>query len=325
MLSFRSRPPSPSSAPTAAAETTAETIAACLQVSPAAEAPPAGDPLPEKPDLYTLSQWQDKRGAYPWIECREGKLGCHTCSQIVHLKLDGETGRKHGLVIGKEWSGYAVEPSKGGTRANQLSSIRNKIKSDGDSAAHKKCVEILHERKKKPIETQVREMGVAASEATCRLMRTAYMVAKQNRPFTDFEHIVDLQQLNGIKLGVTLHGRGTCLNMIQCIADEMRRRIVNNIQEAGAKIATLVDEATTMGKKPVLVVFLKFCLDGEEQFVMFDLVELEGRGAETVANTIINTLRNHGFTEKFLQDNWVEQCSDDASVMLGKHAGVDVK
>lgn len=103
--------------------------------------------------MYTLSQWQDKRGAYPWIECKAGKLGCNACSQIVNLKLEGETGRRHGIVVSKEWSSYQVEPSKGGTRANQLSSLRNKIKNHGDSLAHKKCVEVLYEGKKKKIET----------------------------------------------------------------------------------------------------------------------------------------------------------------------------
>ena len=46
-------------------------------------------------------------------------------------------------------------------------------------------------------------------EATQRIFRTAYYLAKNNRPYSDHGDLIELQQINGVDLGVSLHSRHT--------------------------------------------------------------------------------------------------------------------
>lgn len=79
----------------------------------------------------------------------------------------------------------------------------------------------------------------------------------------------------------------------------------------------------SISKKPVLVIYLRFCIgDSEEQILELDLVELADRGSETVAQAVEDSLLKAGFTRDFLKEYWVEIVADGASVMLGKHSGV---
>ncbi|KAF3857696.1 hypothetical protein F7725_010897 [Dissostichus mawsoni] len=52
------------------------------------------------------------------------------------------------------------------------------------------------------------------------------------------------------------------------------------------------------------------------------LVELESQRAKDIEEALLNCLDTAGFTEEWLQKNWVSFVSDGASVMLGKNSGV---
>ena len=95
--------------------------------------------------------------------------------------------------------------------------------------------------------------------ATEKCLRTAYYVAKENRPDSDYENLVKLQQKNGISLGVTLHSRWSCTEMIDIIATTMRKDLVAEITKNNKKIAIIIDEATSNAKDSCLVVYVRFC------------------------------------------------------------------
>ena len=49
-------------------------------------------------------------------------------------------------------------------------------------------------------------------------MRTAYYIAKNNKPYTDHQDLIELQTINGNNLGIGLRFRFTATNMIEhCI------------------------------------------------------------------------------------------------------------
>ena len=50
-------------------------------------------------------------------------------------------------------------------------------------------------------------MNTKYLENTLKIFRTAYKLAKQNRPFTDLPADVELQELNGLNMGRILHSR----------------------------------------------------------------------------------------------------------------------
>lgn len=68
------------------------------------------------------------------------------------------------------------------------------------------------------------------------IFRTAYYLAKNNRPYSDHSKLVELQQLNGINLGTTLHSRYSSTTIITHIAKEMKIKIVQNIIDTDNRI-----------------------------------------------------------------------------------------
>ena len=62
-------------------------------------------------------------------------------------------------------------------------------------------------------------------DTTCRIFRTAYKIAKRNQAFFDFESEIDVQELNGHDMGSILHSANSCANIVQHIANEMRKNL----------------------------------------------------------------------------------------------------
>ena len=56
--------------------------------------------------------------------------------------------------------------------------------------------------------------------------------------------------------------------------------------------------------------------------IFFDLVELEGQGAEQIYASLLKSLHDGGFDNEYLTNNLIAFCSDGASVMLGRNSGV---
>ncbi|KAM3624962.1 uncharacterized protein V6R79_004366 [Siganus canaliculatus] len=61
------------------------------------------------------------------------------------------------------------------------------------------------------------------------VFRTAYYLAKKNRPFSDHGSLIELQELNGVNMGSILHSRYSATQIIQHVASEMRSKIVSSI------------------------------------------------------------------------------------------------
>ena len=81
-------------------------------------------------------------------------------------------------------------------------------------------------------------------EATQRILRTAYYLANNNRPYSDYSKLIELQQLNAAELGVNLHSRYSATEIIDHISIQMRFKICSHIQEIEGKISIIIDEST---------------------------------------------------------------------------------
>ena len=92
-------------------------------------------------------------------------------------------------------------------------------------------------------------MSTQAKEVTMTIFRTVYYLAKENRPFTAHAVLVELQKLNGIDMGRTLHSRYTANEVVNRIAFKMRKSIVEDLVRSETKLAVLVDESTILSKK----------------------------------------------------------------------------
>ncbi|XP_060761422.1 E3 SUMO-protein ligase KIAA1586-like [Neoarius graeffei] len=163
-----------------------------------------------------------------------------------------------------------------------------------------------------------------AFEATAGVFRTAYFVAKHNKPFTDFENLIDLQQTNSLDLGRILHSKTVCVDIIDHVSSQMKHELVKRIIENRSKITLLADESTSVGHKSTLIVFLKASIDGDMEPIAFplDLIELDSLSAAHIKEKLMRCLFTNGFTMELLQEMLIGFCSDGANVMLGVKSGV---
>lgn len=72
---------------------------------------------------------------------------------------------------------------------------------------------------------------------------------KSARPFTDLPTDIDLQVMNGLDMGRTLHSHNSCAEISQHIASEIRKKVVGKVVQSRTKCSVLIDESITASKK----------------------------------------------------------------------------
>jgi len=204
-----------------------------------------------------------------------------------------------------------------------LASLRNKIRRHETSKAHKIAQELTEKGRQDLLGNLVSSMSETVFAETDAVFRTAYYLAKMNRPFTDHNNLIELQEKNGVNMGASLHSRYSSTKIVEHIAKEMQKKIVHSIVSSSSKLSVLIDEATSLSHKSAMIVNLKASVDGATpEFVFLELVELESQRAGDIEKALLDCLDTAGFSEEWLQKNWVSFVSDGASVMLGKNSGV---
>lgn len=275
------------------------------------------------PSIWTREMWDHKKDAFPWLDCQNGKLGCTLCKQVSHL---GAFKKERLALTSKEWCSFTVT-FNGSTKSAQLTSLRKKIFKHKQSTSHMTAETISAKAKSETIQKFCDKMNASHLECTIKVFRSAYYLAKNDRPYSDHFELLELQQLNGIDIGIGLHSRFSATEIINHVADEMKKRITQQILKITGKISIIIDECTSLGAKSALIVYLK-CETSKElppNFLFLDLIELPNESADTVLRALLNCLNEHCFCDDYLKENLVAFASDGASVMLGKKSGVAEK
>lgn len=161
-------------------------------------------------------------------------------------------------------------------------------------------------------------------ENTEKIFRTAYLIAKNQKPYTDMPKLVDLHVKNGLEMG---RSKKSCSNIIDHISSEMRLKLCKDIVNNKRKLCIIVDESTTLSDKIMLVICLRTAIANDEDIItfFFDIVELHNTTADTILLAITNHLSKYGIKQEYLKINLVGFVSDGASNMLGRKSGVGVK
>ncbi|XP_028410502.1 E3 SUMO-protein ligase KIAA1586-like [Dendronephthya gigantea] len=274
----------------------------------------------DKPTIWTDKMWHEKQQLYPWLQCKNGKLGCSFCISAKDLGPH----RTQGRYLSTEWQATSVT-YYGNSQEARLTSLRKKIYKHLNSDAHKQAEEMVNQKKKNIMPVHIDVMNTEWLDTTKRVFRTSYYIAKNDRPLNNIEELVDLQIHNGLDMGTGLHSRSSATAIIDHIAYEMRSTICKTIKENKGKVSILIDESTTVSGISTLIIYLKAQLErsGEAQFLFLDLVELtNGQSAKEVHTALLACLKRHGFDMDYLQEHFVAFTTDGASVLTGKKSGV---
>lgn len=97
---------------------------------------------------------------------------------------------------------------------------------------------------KKTIKMHADEIG-----RTSKVFKTAYYLAKNDRPFNNYQALLELQKSNGTEIGLGLRSRFTAKQIVIHIAREMRKTACDKIIETRRCFSVLIDEATTANNK----------------------------------------------------------------------------
>ncbi|KAL4141586.1 hypothetical protein QTP88_004202 [Uroleucon formosanum] len=232
----------------------------------------------ESPKCWDRKQIKYFCEEYPWIYFKNKKLGCKLC---VKVNLNIEKKPESHIRLSSEWTQCNIVPS-GDTIAKRQASLRKKISKHKSSQPHITAESIIARSKQETFKLQ--------------------------RPYVDMPKLVDLQVLNGTSMGRILQSDKSCATIIDHIANEMRIKICKDIIENNRKLCIIVDEATTLSKKTMLVIYLR--------------IELNCTTAESIKNTILCNLSKYNIDLEFLKNNLVGFVSDGAFTMLGRKAGV---
>uniref|UniRef100_A0A2K5RGT8 Zinc finger protein 451 n=1 Tax=Cebus imitator TaxID=2715852 RepID=A0A2K5RGT8_CEBIM len=292
---------------------------------PIAEEKPSCSSKEEIDNLVLPDCWNEKQAfmfteQYKWLEIKEGKLGCKDCSTVRHL---GSKAEKH-VHVSKEWIAYLVTPN-GSNKTTRQASLRKKIREHDVSKAHGKIQDLLKESANDSISNLVHKQNNKNIDATIKVFNTVYSLVKHNRPLSDIEGAMELQEKNGEVN--CLNTRYSATRIAEHIAKEMKMKIFTNIIEENAKICIMIDEASTVSKKSTLVIYLQCTIQSASAPVMLfvALKELVSTTAEYIFNTLLSTLNDCGFTNDYLKANLIAFCSDGANTILGRKSGVTTK
>ena len=268
------------------------------------------------PLIWTEQQYEQKNS---WIYAGDSKVGCTPCHEVNNLGVRAS----RGVNISTQWAD-GNGTFYGSTRTVQLSLLRKKISEHRNSQAHQDAINKLETAKKDVLLNLNAQSEQTAFQSTARMFRTAYYVAKNSKPFIDFERLINLQQANSIDMIRVLHNKTVAVDIIEHISSHMKKKMLTKIIESRSKINVLAVESICVGDKSTLIVFLRASIGGKATSINFplDLVELESLYASHIADKIVDCLLKNGYSIALLQEVIIGFCSDGASVMLGTKSGV---
>lgn len=136
-----------------------------------------------------------------------------------------------------------------------------------------------------------------------------------------------LQELNGNVVGNVHRSDHACTEIVDHIANEMKKKVVSNIKEKNSRISLTTDESTVYGLA-YMIIFIRCDVtgDGDADNIFLELVELkDGTDADSIYNALRKSLQDAGFDDDFLQRNPISIAADGASVLIGYKNGVIAK
>ncbi|KAL4121579.1 hypothetical protein QTP88_014066 [Uroleucon formosanum] len=232
----------------------------------------------ESPECWDIKQIKYFCEEYTWIYFKNKKLGCKLC---VKVNLNIEKKPESHVRLSSEWTQCNIAPS-GATIAKRKASLRKKISKHKSSQPHITAESIIAHSKQETFELQVLKTTKLQFKTTEKIFRTAYFIAKNQRPYIDLPKLVDLQVLNGTSMGRVLQSNKSCATIIDHIANEMKIKIWKYIMKINRKLCIIVDESTTLSKKTMLVICLRCAIGDALEFVKKNLVGFVSDGASTM-------------------------------------------
>lgn len=280
------------------------------------------------PSIWDNSMYTKHKGEKPWLDCKDGFLGCLDCRAVKDSPSLVKEIESHELELNRtirlagQWTDYTVTYS-GQNRKQQLNSLRKKLHDHSNSAAHKAAVAINKKADANIISKSLNKVSGRALSTTSRCFRTVYKMGTSARPFTDYPMSIELQELNGLDMGRILHSNVVAKDIACFISEQMKAEMVKNIVKSEKPFSILLDESTSLSVKATLIIYIRHAFgDNSPVTIMLDLVELDSKSAQGICDTLYAALERYGLTAEILSRRWLGLTTDGCSTMLGRVGGL---
>lgn len=177
----------------------------------------------------------------------------------------------------------------------------NNIKGHDQSHRHAKCVEAQKAREapmSTPIRLGLRNLNAMTEEKLVKLFNTAYYIAKNEPPFSDFNQLCMLQVKNGVTLGETYLNDKRCREFIQAIADIMELEVRDEMNNSQPRFFSLMgDGGTDSINKDLEIIYVRMLCNGEPVNKYLKIVELPNGTADGVIASFDEALFKVGLND----------------------------
>ena len=193
------------------------------------------------------------------------------------------------------------------------------------SAWHERALAIrnaqekLKHNEKTAIEEGFSKMDDATLTKMDKLFRTAYYIAKSERPFKDFASLLVLQNLNGLSLGDTYQNDKAASEFISQISGSIFDELKSCLHNSDF-ISVYSDGSTDRAEKEKEMIMIRVLEDYYPKVKFLKLEEPENTKAEGILAAIDKAFSDYDMPD--YKQKTVGFCSDGASVMMGCRKGV---
>ncbi|XP_034963072.2 zinc finger protein 862-like isoform X1 [Zootoca vivipara] len=199
---------------------------------------------------------------FPWLEADKGQttLYCVVCK---------ENPPAHGPVS-KLVTGY--------TRPFKVETLKHHDKSN----THKLCVRALTAKEDPdgaPAAERLTKMSSYVLKNMEHLFSAAYDIAYHSKPLNDYEKALDLLQVMGAPIIPRYRNRVACTLFIRCIADTLRKEILDSICRSPCA-SLLLDSFTDSSDQPCVAVYIRYLKRVEVKESYLCLASLPGNTAD---------------------------------------------
>ena len=135
------------------------------------------------------------------------------------------------------------------------------------------------------IEAGFENMNAEIMQKMVKFFRTAYYLAINDRPFTDFPGVLQLQTLNGISLGDTYCNDKACKQFISHVAGSMFDKLKSELHRS-PYISIYCDGSTDNSNKEKELVMVRFLDDFYPKITFLSLEEPDNAKAHGILAAI---------------------------------------
>lgn len=175
---------------------------------------------------------------------------------------------------------------------------------------------------KAPIDVFLKTISDTEKKRMESLINTAHFMAKEDIAMAKFSELCDLQEKNGLDLGINYRNNRACRQFVDAIAITTKQKLADEIKEARF-LCVMGDGTTDRGVIEQESVYVRYVgRDGSVKSKMVDCCDVESGDASGVLKGLDIGLESVGVSETVQKEKLIACNFDGAAVNMGQKNGV---